>query len=303
MHELGGVPSAAALAQTAARVGGWPPGVEAFYQSFDGARLFADSFILLPAAELDPKSDGTLHLGTALELELRVDARGHIRELDESGDSIVVGTSVERWLDALMARERLVVDREGEWKEVFSDDGQELLPAVRERRASAGKKCDPGAALFWFESAELRLEEGNLADARTLLQKAVELDPDAPALHTVLAGALVEAGDLDAAGTHYWAAAEHSSAGEVRARRFAQAAELAQRRGDAATKQRAGAAALAAAASAPAKWLSEAEGAFAEADYDTAQHLASLSQAVSPTSGAEALLKRLSVRRSLRVIE
>jgi hypothetical protein len=303
VHELGAVPAQGALAEATARLGGWPPGVETFYRSFDGARLFTDSFVLLPMSELGRTADGALRLGSALELELRVDARGRVHELDESGDALIIGSTLELWLGTLMAREKLVVDREGEFRDVFSDDGQELVADVRAKRARAGKKADPHAALFHFEEAELLLEEGDVAAAREALVRATELDESAPAPRAVLAGLLVEAGELEAAAAHYLAAASRSGTGEVRARRFAQAAELAQRRGDEGARHAAAQSALAAGGDAPAKWLAEAETAFSDGEYDTAAHLVGLSLAVTSSAPAEALRRKIAVRRSLRVVD
>ncbi len=302
VHELGERAHGGGSERRRERLGGWPPGVESFYVSFDGARLFTDSFVLLPLVET-ARVDEMVRVGTALELELRVDARGRVHEIDQSGDRLVVGSSLERWLGSLFFRAKMVVDSEGEFRHVFSDDGQELLPEVRLRRARAGKKADPGAALFVFEEAELQLEEGDVEAARAALQSAIALDDQAPAPHAVLAGLLVGAGDLAGAETHYLAAAAHSVPGEVRARRFAQGAELAGRRQDEAARSRAAQAALVADAGAPARWLAEAESAFADNDFDTAAHLVGLSVAVAPNATAEALRKKLVVRRSLRVVD
>src|SRR6478735_8077575 len=149
VHELGDPTGEAAL-------GRLPAALRPLYQSWNGARLFADSIVLEPAERLRPAEGGGWHLGEAFGAALILDEAGRIFELDDAGDRLLQGSSVEPWLNAQMAREALVVDREGEFKDVFDADTLEL--EVRRKRVRAALKADPGAASWQLEAADLAVE-------------------------------------------------------------------------------------------------------------------------------------------------
>src|SRR5262249_41502695 len=111
---------------------GLPAELAELYRSFDGLRLFTDSFVILPSSEI--AAGERFRVGEALGAPLEMDARGRLYEMDDAGDALQVGSSLSRWLDAIFQREKLIVDREGEYKEVFAGEG-ELSDEIRKKRA------------------------------------------------------------------------------------------------------------------------------------------------------------------------
>jgi hypothetical protein len=303
-----------AIAETEARLGGkLPAGLASLYASWNGVRLFVETIEIVPVEQLE--REGALwRVGHALGAPLFVDERGRVIGEDEEGDRVVVGSSVEAWLGAVMAREGLLVDREGEYKDVFVDDEGGLKEAVQKRRVRAAVKADPDAAAWRIEEAEEALEAGALDDAEAALRRAVALDEGAGAAWALL-GALLRA-RLDAATAGGEASAPalldeieaaFARAATVardpgrRAERWAEAARAAREAG------RDGRAHIAAAreadAGAAARWLTEAEVLADEGDVDGALQRARLAAALEETPGpAAALASRLRARRSLRVV-
>src|SRR5262249_30747689 len=157
------------LDKTEARLGRkLPRALRDFYTSYDGVRLFFDTYVLA----------GTTQLATAEELlRLGEHWRGALylhddRRVFEGGgvdDRVLAGGGLERWLAAVMARERILVDAAGEWKEVFDDESGALKPEVRKKRARAGVTADPDSALWLIESAEIEFEIGSVAAATRAL--------------------------------------------------------------------------------------------------------------------------------------
>lgn len=175
-----------------------------FLRSFDGVALFHEGQVLHPIAAVQPAGpDGRfLGVGETAEGELWLGADGRLRLVDPAApDPIVCGSQIERWLDATLGREALVLDREGEFRDVFEDDGESLRPAVRGKRAQVGMKRDPQAALYLLEQAELLCEDVDLDGARVLLQKAVALDGEAGPAWELL-GALLQKLGQQAAAEH-----------------------------------------------------------------------------------------------------
>ena len=67
-------------------------------------------------------------------------------------------------------------------------------PGARRRRLQAGRKHDPGAALYLLEEAELLLEDREVDAARAALLKAVTHDPGAGAAWELLSALRRELG-------------------------------------------------------------------------------------------------------------
>jgi tetratricopeptide (TPR) repeat protein len=262
------------------------------YRSFDGMRLFTDSFVILPSAEVTRNGE-RWRIGEALGAPLEIDAEGRLYEAD--GDSLMVGSSISRWLDAILSREKLVVDREGEYKEVFADEG-ELNDEIRRKRARAGLKADPDAAAWHLETAELAFESGREDEAHQALLRAVELDAQAGAAWILLGGLLERAGQPEEAAEAYARAAAATRDGERRAERYAEAARVTLKKELRALYARESRAADAGAA---ARWIADAEERLREGDPDGALRLAQLAQAVG--GEAEELAKRARVKSQLKV--
>lgn len=229
VHFLPGPASAQSLQALAARCGSaFPVGHREFLRSFDGATLFLEAQILFAAAEIQPVAglppERTFwHVGETADGALWLDGAGRVLLVDDSApDPIVAGGSTESYINATLAREALVIDRDGEFREVFAEDELEL--AVRKKRARAGQKHDPESALYRLESAEIAYEEEDDAAAQSELQRAVAIDPLAGPAWELLA-ALYQAAGQPAGAEH--AALQAAAAtwhGPLRASRLMQAA-------------------------------------------------------------------------------
>jgi hypothetical protein len=295
VHELGAPAAAAALER--ARAAGLPPSVLRVYQLADGIDLFGDLVRVRPLAAVAAERDEHV-LGEAEGQRLCVDAAGRILELDEDGDRLCVADELETALLVYLAREALLVGPDGEWKEVFGDDG-EVVPAVRRRRSEAALRRAPRASRWLVEAAELALElDGDEATALERCAEACVADPGAAGA-AELRGML-----LDSRGAHQEAlgaltAAAEQSGPAHRADRAAAAAEVARRIGDETARAR-----LVELARAAEPGLGERLGAEAEAALDggrmaDADRLAGLAAAVL---GDEALPARVRGRVRLRVL-
>lgn len=172
-----------------------------FLRSFNGVALFHESLRLFAAAEIvrvetQPRylrvgetPDGALYLGN--------DEKGRLYLVDEDApDPILVGSDTESWLDATLGREGLLFDREGEFRDVFTDQGLSL--AVRRKRFQLGQRYDAQAALYLLEQAELSCEDGDLPAAISLLQKAVAQDPNAGPAWELLATLCLDCEQIEA---------------------------------------------------------------------------------------------------------
>src|SRR6185312_15220825 len=155
-----------------------PPGLGDFYRSWNGARLFADTIVIAPIGEAAWLDGGGVRIGEWPEGALELGGDGRVRSRDEEG-AIVVGSTLEKFLAAVMAREGLLVERDGEFKDVFDED--DVAPKVREKQTRAALKADPDAAAWHLEAAERAFDDGDDAAAEAALARAVALDENAAA--------------------------------------------------------------------------------------------------------------------------
>src|SRR6185369_4276544 len=81
-----------------------PPALAELYASYNGLRLFFDSVVVWPAAAV--VVDGAFwRIGEWFGDALWMDALGRLYfSEDPDGDRVCVGSTVERWLGATMAR-------------------------------------------------------------------------------------------------------------------------------------------------------------------------------------------------------
>jgi tetratricopeptide (TPR) repeat protein len=286
VHELGAPVEDPVLARL-------PAALRELYRSWDGMRLFTDSIVLEPAARI-ARADGRWRVGEAFGAPLEVDEAGRVYALDDARDPLLEGSTLERWLHAVVAREGLLVDRDGEWKDVF--DGDALSLEVRRKRARAGLKADPQSAAWQLEAAELAFEEGELDDAEAALRAAVAADPRAGAAWVLLGGIERRAGRLAEAEQAFAQAAEATVDPERRVERFAEAARAAKLAGRdparSAARAREGQAFVDA-------WLAQAEARLAAGDREGALNLAELVDAVSPSPQSAKLVASARARKSL----
>jgi tetratricopeptide (TPR) repeat protein len=288
VHELGDPAPESALAAL-------PPVLRDLYRSWNGMRLFTDSVCFEPVERIG-REGGLWRVGEAFGAPLAVDEAGRVLELDDAGDPVVAGSTLERFLAALMAREGLLVDREGEWKDVF--DGDALSTEVRQKRSRVGLKHDPGSAAWQLESAELAFEAGDAERAETALRAAVEADPQAGAAWALLGGIERRAGRLDEAERAFARAAEATRDGRRRVERLAEAARAAMKGG------RDPGAYAAGLADSPLvdEWLAQAKERLSGNDLDGALNLAELADAARPSEESAKLVKQARSRKSLRTI-
>lgn len=281
-------------------------------RSYDGVTLFHEQVQLFGSADpgLTFLPSGALRIGEGEEGAYWLGEDGAVRLSDEAQpDPIVVATDVERLLTTLLARGGQLIDRDGEFRDVFDEEGA-LKPGARRRRLQAGRKHDPGAALYLLEEAELLLEDREVDAARAALLKAVTHDPGAGAAWELLSALRREAGELDLAAEAALRAAEATRHPFLRASRLLDAAQLAT---DPAARQSHLREAWAADPNHAAALLAEAEEILAQGERDEAQRLGErLTQLLSlrPTSEppaeleerAAALSRKLRARASLPIL-
>lgn len=301
VHEVGDPAGEPLLAATAARLGrALPSALANLYRSWNGLWLFCDSFTIASAEALTSEGE-LLRLGEALGAPLFLDPAGRVYEADELGDRRLVGSSLERWLAALLLREALLVDREGEFRDVFDGDG--LKAQVREKRVRAGLKADPDAGAWQEEAAELAFEAGDQERARAALERAVAADPGCGSAWELLGGLARQKGRPAEALAAYLRAAETTVNEERRRERLAEAARAASEAGDESERAQAAERALAGGAAFVDGWLAEARERESQGDVEGALNLATLAAALAPDGEAASLARRLRAHARLRPID
>ncbi|HEY2743270.1 MAG TPA: hypothetical protein VGL86_01550 [Polyangia bacterium] len=286
----------------AARLAGLPPGLADFYRSWDGARLFADTIVIVPVGEARSISSiggGGVRLGEWPEGALELGGDGRVRSRGEDGAAIVVGSTLEKFLTAVMAREGLLVERDGEFKDVFDEEG--IDERARDKQTRAALKIDPDAAGWQLEAAEHAFGDGDDAAAEAALARAVALDEGAAEAWALLGALQRRSGRLAAAAASWGRASAATTAAAVRAERAAEAARAAKEAGDEAAQATHAAAARVADGGAVARWLDEGRARLADGDVDGALNRATLAAALAPDE-AEPLVKEARVRAKLKTI-
>ncbi len=194
-------------------VRGLPPELASFLRSWDGVELFIDAVVIAPASAIEREGELVLFGETATGDRLALDGAGRVVRLEEdTGDTLVEGSSFGRWIEGYVAAEAVIYDREGEFREgVFDDSGEELTPESSEKRERKALKVDPAAPApawrlaralerlgrrdkaiqvleelvlrapsfgwAWFDLAKLRREDGDLESAEAAFARAAEADP------------------------------------------------------------------------------------------------------------------------------
>jgi tetratricopeptide (TPR) repeat protein len=242
VHELGAPATENELAAVEKRLGralseAWRD----LLLQWNGGWLFHDDYALFSVggrAELDriaplPEEPGLLAFGTAPAASLWVDGRGRVISVDEStGTRAVEGSDVQRWVDATMAREGLLYDREGEFREE-AFDGVELTPKVARKRAETAVKADPASPAWREELGRICLEVGQDERAAECFEKAVELEPETAPAWFALAKLQRAAGRIEEARDGFARAGQHERDPSEAAFAFANAARCAREGGSA----------------------------------------------------------------------
>jgi hypothetical protein len=265
-----------------------------FYRSWDGARLFADTIVIVPVGAFDGVT-----LGEWPDGALEIDGDGRVRARDEDGAAIVVGSTLEKFLAAAMAREGLLVDREGEFRDVFDED--DIDERVADKQTRAALKLDPGAAAWHLEAAERAFADGDDAAAEAGLARAVALDEGAGDAWALLGALQRRSGRLPAAAASFARAYEAIGAGGVRAERAGEAARAASEAGDDAARRKHADASRAADSGAVARWLDEAQKRLETGDGEGALNRATLAAAVAPDEAAP-VVQKARVRAKLKTL-
>ncbi|MBL9044939.1 MAG: hypothetical protein JNM83_25250 [Myxococcales bacterium] len=203
------------------------PQYREFLLTWNGGSMFHESLVLLPAEQVRVVKEKWLEIGESSDGLLWLDAQGRVVVVDEEQpDPLLAGSDFATWLDVVMAREALLLDREGEFRDVFDEEEGVLRVEIRKKRALAGRKRDRLASLYPLELAELALEAGDDEQARTLLHEAVTSDPQAGPAWELLAALHRQAGDSEGAHDAYLRAAAATPSVSLRAMRLLEAAEL-----------------------------------------------------------------------------
>ena len=183
VHELGAPASAKSIREAEARLGlALPDELRDFLGQWNGGYLFLDDIALYGVggareelARLEPTGEGWA-IGRTSSSRLVLDGRGRVRAFDEETEAWrIEGSGFERWLDATMAREGCLYDRDGEFREdAFDEDEPDgLAPKTRKKRAQAAIKADPDAPAWHEEMAAIHADEAEPERAREELVRAV----------------------------------------------------------------------------------------------------------------------------------
>ncbi|HVR63106.1 MAG TPA: tetratricopeptide repeat protein [Polyangia bacterium] len=192
---VGGPASEPAIDAWQAEWGHALPGqLRSFWRSFDGADLFHGSVAIAGVgADAMPRIASLNGPGTARADELvfaeagpgdrfALDTTGRVWRLRAgSEERILSGSSFDRWLNAVIAREQIVYDRDGEFKaEAFEPDGEEVTPQTARLQAERGLRQDPGSAEGHHELGTALRRLGKVREAIAAFTVATELDPVNP---------------------------------------------------------------------------------------------------------------------------
>ncbi len=300
VHALSPPATPAALAAARARVGvPVAPSLAEIYELADGVWLFDETVRVVPLAELAVVDGRFLACGIAEGDRLLCDAEGHIYLEDDDGDRVLAAGSLEEALLVWLGREALLLDGDGEWREVFDDAG-DVLPAVQRKRNEVARKRAPDAARWLLEAAEIALEQGgNEGEAEARLAEAIAADPEAAAPHEILGSLLLARGVLDEGARELTLAAEHGSASR-RAERAAAAAAACRSAGDEPRRARMAQLAIETEPKMAQRLAEEADAALEAGRLDDADRLSALAAAVA--GSADLLPPRLRMRQRLRTI-
>ncbi len=172
-----------------------PPVYAELLSSFNGLDLFGESIVVLGvgaapfgslvAANRPPQPDrlapGELVFGQTSEGDLlALDPERVIRLRPDADERWLEGTDLPCWLEASIAREEVVYDREGEFKlEAFEPDG-EVTAAYGLKQAERAVRKDPGSAFAQYELGQALRRLDRLDRAQAALARAGALDPDNP---------------------------------------------------------------------------------------------------------------------------
>lgn len=206
----------------------WPTSYVRLLHFHNGLSLFHEQISVFPvgAPGWGAELASFRQIGEITGMPLWLGADGGLYQIDaEEQDPLRVGSDIDHLLDAWIARERLLFGPEGEFRDVFDEEGT-LSPAVRRKRIQVGQKKDPGATLYWLEEAEFFYEDGDVEQAQAILRQAVLQDPQAALCLDLLGAFAQQQGQREEAVQHYVRAAEVTLGRRSCAQRWLRAAAL-----------------------------------------------------------------------------
>jgi tetratricopeptide (TPR) repeat protein len=235
VHRLGTPASASEVARLPRELGD-------FLRSWNGAELFVDAYTIYDAAHLVREGSllffGESATGDRFALDLQGDAEPSVLRLEEdTEETLIEGTSFARWIEALVVGDGVLYDREGDYKDdVVDETGEELSPAVVEKRERKVLKIDPDAPAPAWRLARALTRLHREAEARKLLDRLVARAPAFAWAHFDRGKLLAAEGDLEKAEEAFLQAG--SLPGPYAAFFVAHAARAAADRGDEASRRK-----------------------------------------------------------------
>jgi Tfp pilus assembly protein PilF len=264
----------------------WPASLGDVYLAFDGARLFHEELLLQPTADVARDDLGRWVVALDDGAPIAVDERGRVWRTDDgTGEPVIDGTTLARWLRGRIDALAMLFDKDGEYVDDAFDADGELAPEVAVAQARAEVKRDARAPGPRWRLARLLAEQDDAAQlpaARRELETVVELAPELPWAWLDLARISERLGELDGAYDEAVAAAESNPAHEQVAYFWAHAARLAARRAVDVDRAQCAARALAADPHLVDTELAGAEQNLTDGDHAAARALVALARAVAP---------------------
>lgn len=274
---------------------GWPDALTEAYLCFDGAELFHEDLVLLPASRVKPvrrddpgataEERGATHyrVGEIEGDELLVDDRGRVwRREEDSGEWLPEGSRFDRWLLGAVEAQRMLYDRDGEFTDDAFDDSGELTAAMSERMCRRILKRDRAAPAPRWRLARAMAQQGKLEAAREQLETVVAESPDFAWAWFDLARIGEGLGELASAVDEMEAAATARPGYEHAAYFWAQAARLARSSGDEARRAACAREALALDPELAASQRDGARVSLEDGELEAAQELAENAAALAP---------------------
>jgi tetratricopeptide (TPR) repeat protein len=172
-----------------------PHGFAELLRSFNGVDLFGGSVAVLgvgraPFGSLleanQPPLAGELVIaetseGDLVSLETGSESEPRLHRIrPDAEERWLLGSNLTRWLEATIAREEILYDREGEFRlEAFEPDG-EVTAATALKQAERAARKDPDSAFNQYELGLAYRRLGRSDRAAQAFARAADLDPTNP---------------------------------------------------------------------------------------------------------------------------
>jgi tetratricopeptide (TPR) repeat protein len=212
VHLLGGPARQADLAAARGELGA-PPEYVSFLESWNGAELFHESTLLAGVGEhavggglgqlgREEEADEAAWPTGALEFargpsgaRFAFDREGRVWSWDADEEEVLLEAArFEPWLDGVMAREGLVMDRDGEYREEAFDE-DDFTPAIEVQREERTLEIEPASVGAAFRLALAERRAGRPAKALAALEKLAAAELPIPmAVRIELARSAAERG-------------------------------------------------------------------------------------------------------------